>query len=629
MSGTALFTFAGATVKTSNLIDLEDFNLRYGSLLIGNGVASGIWGLEASADGLTWASLFQASKGNTASFIQTPQGAAIPLPRYLRATRANQDGTVPANSVSLVYADATVQAFTALSAPVALTLWVDGTNGNDSFSGNSAITAFKTIGRALLAVAAAFPGMCITQAVVINLKRGIYSETLRINGIVSLGAAFTIQGTEFDVAVLSSGVTNGVIAGVASRIVNVAGAGWTPGDMTPAKCIFMRMTSGTQNGKLFPVAANSDATHLEIAPLDAQATGLTGATFELVTMACQLIKPTDTNTNVLQACVFGASANAALPTGDTTNRGGLHLKNLYLNGTGCGKTVFNRGDIYFEQCSFDSSPSSVVGGNNGGKARFVFCNGAVKGVVGGFTGSTAGGQAADVDRLEFDGCVFQATAFPIAQMDYPGSVIMLRGSNSIFELTGGMGGSGGAIFEFRGTGGGNELYCNSGLVIKNCDYVLKCQGAGNRVSFLSQPLKVVNANYSAFWFFDDVVGASGMNGFFASDMQILAVGGTGGAGTGWGIRFSTGHSHIKLVGCTISNCATGGVSIGAPTTAGSNPATHNDLAASGCTMANNGDGTKDIAIDSTEAAQTYASVIASAGNRISNATQFSTAFIPS
>lgn len=497
------------------------------------------------------------------------------------------------------------------SLPVTLALYVDATNGNDAFDGSTVGTAFKTIGRAQLEIARKFPAGLYSQNVQVNLKAGTYTETLRIGGQAFVDSTLSFVGVDTTTAVLASGVTSGTVASVATSTaagaggakttqVNVTSAGWTPGDVTTAKNIFLKVTSGSLSGTFIPVYKTIDANNLEIPHLDSQVSGLTGATFTLVTNAAIIKKATDSATAAVEIAVTSQAFDS-----------GVVFQNVNFDGTGCSKLIRINGHAHFKYCGFDANASSsTLGSRAGGFASFQNCVGSVKSIIGGFT------SGSHFNQIRLDGCAFTSTAFHTFQIDYPYMSLIFAGSQSIIEANGNS-----AVICPKASTAMAHVYVLSGLNVKNCDYFFKAENGGQgSVTLFNTYIQTARVN--AIWITDDIIGAVGNWAIYLQSSTIAQCPGIATSNTGYGVLTSAPHTYIRLHSSNIHDCATGGVNIGLPTNTGHPAPTHNSLALSSMTMSSNGS-SADISVDGS-AFITYAAAVAA--GRTSAASLFNTCY---
>lgn len=251
-------------------------------------------------------------------------------------------------------------------------LWVDAATGDDANPG-SQDRPLKTISAALEKVP-----YVIQHAVTIYVGPGVYSENVSVSRLFDgyPKGKMSIEGTGFTAATLTSGAVTGTISGYSTNVVTVTGAGWTADNL---KGRMLRITSGTNKDKLYPIAGNAADT------LELCVTGIANInshTFEICEPAAS-IEPTSS---------YGISLN---PLGVGT----LTLSKLKLRRPNSG-LVLARGDtLAFDQCLVTGllylEPNAVTFNNSalvGGAAYDYFYCRSRRAFVGGslFDG---GGQA--------------------------------------------------------------------------------------------------------------------------------------------------------------------------------------------------------------------------------------------
>ena len=109
-----------------------------------------------------------------------------------------------------------------------INIYVDALNGNDNNTGHST-SPLKTITAALKKLPT-----YITQNVTINVKAGVYNESITLPFLVKYGSKLLIKGIDETKVIPASGPSSGTFTGVGVggvRWVALTGAGWTPGDL--------------------------------------------------------------------------------------------------------------------------------------------------------------------------------------------------------------------------------------------------------------------------------------------------------------------------------------------------------------------------------------------------------------
>jgi hypothetical protein len=418
-----------------------------------------------------------------------------------------------------------------------VTLWVDGTNGNDAGTG-SQTDPLKTIG----AAKAKLP-LVIKHQIAINVKAGTYTELLDFaNLYVGVNAVVRVTGQDWTAFTPATGLATGTIdASLGSPTTlftaSVTGAGWTVNDL---KGHFIEITSGAQLGKRFPIAANS-ATSFDVGFV-ADGTGvgidIRSAGFKFVDPAViltalgtnSLIRATGpNNASSILSATAGSGLNfdsLRLNTGSNT-RGidaahiDIRFSNCYLNvtstfGLNVAKTVINLSD----------SILNIAGANNGMNTSLA-CFISIARTI--FLG---GGQALSVStgsQLSFGGLMDGQTTTAIS---------LSAGSMSQTSTS----------FLIRNCAIGVQAFLGATWSLSTSNnakfYILNATTAAVRSIYSSQ-------------------GNSGAGGLFNLNTVIID-------GCAQGIILDGPFNHVDISGASIKNCTTWGVNMAATKGAGHN-----------------------------------------------------------
>jgi len=162
--------------------------------------------------------------------------------------------------------------------------WVDAVLGNDANAGTT-LAPFKTIGKAT----ALIPHV-LSHNFTINIKAGTYVESIEITThIQSSNVTLKIAGQDWAAITPATGIQTGTFTSVSGKFVTSASAGWAVNDLQKK---FVKLTSGTQIGKYFPIASNTIDT-LEVCATNSFIAACNGCTFELV-MPAAIVQPSGT-----------------------------------------------------------------------------------------------------------------------------------------------------------------------------------------------------------------------------------------------------------------------------------------------------------------------------------------------
>lgn len=474
-------------------------------------------------------------------------------------------------------------------------IWVNQLVGNDEFEGSQS-RPFKTLNRAIKEITVG-----LATLVTINVARGNYVEHLKLLNLYGMGGGLKIIGTDWDTFTTTTGPNSGTITTVTDRIVSVLGTpGWTVGEMEGS---FLKITSGPLNNKLLPIYTNTSNT-IEISAFDSSlvtySSGLNGQTFSIVKPGATITKPLNDGNDaaIVASCLGGANYVHGVTPADN----GLIFQNLSFNGNGAARFFWISGSIQFINCVF---PGATPGGNptvtgaafaslaKGSSCSWVNCYVRAAAIV-----STRG----FFEQLAVDGCIFRCTIGHVFDIFNSSSIdLRMNGVSSILE-TNANGLSGTAIWSIKGLDTGNvNVSITSGVIIKNCDHVIKACAHAIRFSSILSPMIVERASYNGFWIFDDVIGASGHSTFWVYQLKMNNIVGDGGNGPIWGnaICVQAPYVNIVLYNSEIRNCPTSGIQMGGRVqTAGRDAGCFGNLYLYSCTMSNNGSGgDKDITLD--------------------------------
>ena len=194
-----------------------------------------------------------------------------------------------------------------------LDLYVDSVNGNDANPCTQA-NPCRTITRAQR-----FIPYVIDNDVTIYLSAGTYTEYI-VFGNVDRDRGdhvhtISLIGQSWSLFTPTTGVSSGTFSSGSGRVVTLAGAGWTPGDLATR---FVHITSGTQQGRYFPIADNT-ATTITLPVPGMVMTAIQHATFDLRTPAA-ILAPEVSATNDFVV--------------STTGTAKVHVETLDLNPSG-------------------------------------------------------------------------------------------------------------------------------------------------------------------------------------------------------------------------------------------------------------------------------------------------------
>lgn len=299
-----------------------------------------------------------------------------------------------------------------------IAFYVNPSTGNDDLNDGSITRPFKTLAKAAQEVP-------FVQAhnVTINMSAGTHdiTDSVLISGVqISSGVSYKITGDSTYVpATLASGVQTGKFTSSSDYLLTMTGADWTASDLVGR---FLRITSGSLNGEVFPIAGNTTTT------IDCPRRTMTAAataTFEIVepsttlnfksgglvvttngptraslytsgtTTGCgaiiqkfKMTAPSDSTTS--SAISFGHQSNSVLHEcsiriKDCTTSGGINT--LYMHGDAC--TIINKVYIAAKNSGAGNSVRCIYASGSSGSGRVLARDMVLDGLAGG--GSVAYG----------------------------------------------------------------------------------------------------------------------------------------------------------------------------------------------------------------------------------------------
>jgi hypothetical protein len=336
------------------------------------------------------------------------------------------------------------------------TYWVDTVAGLDTNPG-TALLPFKTIGKAT----ALIPHV-LSHNFTINIKAGTYVESIEITThIQSSNIVLKIAGQDWAAITPATGVQTGTFTSVSGKFATMTGAGWTVNDLQKK---FVKLTSGAQSGKYFPIASNTIDT-LEICAPNSFITAFNGCTFELV-MPAAIIQPSGTpngdpirlkisDQRVRLASIRGIEINALQLIGYTVQAGctgvitaygmaKIYVINCYLQSRSSGtKTI----EFYLMKGSTATISYSVHDSAVNANSGMNFGGGVIADVSGCFIQPGLGQRSLPFNNsgsyVSFsNGTVienFDAVGFPVFDLVYGGNAflnfndVVLRNNSTIFR----------------------------------------------------------------------------------------------------------------------------------------------------------------------------------------------------
>jgi len=333
------------------------------------------------------------------------------------------------------------------------TYWVDAVLGNDANAG-TALAPFKTIG----AATALIPHV-LSHNFTINIKAGTYVEEIKITThIQAPGVLLSLIGLDWSLITPATGVQSGTFTSVSTRFITMAAAGWTVNDL---KGKFVKVTSGAQSGRYFPIASNTVDT-LEIAASNTTVTAFNGCTFELCTQAVS-IEPSPGTPITIRVPESRAAVNG----------GAVILTNLKFVGSNTGSfgALNSTGllAVVSTSCLFrgKTTNSNIVQLQITGSASFTYC---VVDAVAPATG-TYGIQMKMPGSLTLAGCfVWPGSLTGVRAIEISKGATLLANANTILEgwkASTGVQGCGVLCQNAIVTGG---IAGVSGVIIRDCRY---------------------------------------------------------------------------------------------------------------------------------------------------------------
>lgn len=423
------------------------------------------------------------------------------------------------------------------------TYYVDAVLGNDANAG-TALAPFKTIG----AATALIPHV-LNHNFTINIKAGTYVEEIKITThIQAPGVLLSFIGLDWSLITPATGVQSGTFTSVSTRFITMAAAGWTVNDL---KGKFVKVTSGAQSGKYFPIASNTIDT-LEITASNTTVTAFNGQTFELCMQAAS-IEPSP-----------GTPITIRVPESRAASNGGaVILQNLKFVASNTGSYgALNCAGLFAvvsTSCLFRSKTTNsniiqlqVTGA---GVGSFSFC---VADVVAPATG-TNGIQMRGPGTLTLAGCfIWPGSLTGIRAIDVSKGASLTANSNTIIEgwkSSTGVQGCGVMAMNAIVTGG---IAGVSGVIIRDCRYGILLYDGFNTIGLVDSE---ISACVQAAIDMAQVTNATGSSA--KGSNRIIVVGASKLINNlADAIRISTAHNHISLIGTTdISGNAGWGVNM--------------------------------------------------------------------
>jgi len=450
------------------------------------------------------------------------------------------------------------------------TYWVDCVNGNDNNLGSQS-QPFATINRALDQIP-----LAPLDRFIINVNAGTYHETLDLNYIFSgLQGCIDIVGQSWLPVTPTTGISSGTFdASFGSPTLpitaSVTGAGWTASDLRGK---FVQITSGSNNGKVFPIADNT-ATTIDFA---FNATGgggynLRSATFNIVTPGV-IVVGTPGWDHIFS---INGSSFSSFSTSTTSSSNGVRFSNMAFNqGTGfyTGHRIGTGGNVLFQSCYFGVGSNSYAFLTGSGGAKLAANDSYLE-----LSGSGGGAiLLSPYNTLSFQRVILNGGANGIAATQYNGAVgISFTGVIQNQSSTG-----------ISLQGGGLSAY--SGLIIRNVPIGVEAYGGAvvDIYTFNAGESVITNVTNAI------VCAHTGFGANEGAGNRINLVGVKITNCSGDGIAVQGSHNTIDLGASTITNCTGKGVNLGASAVAGLNQCLSN----TGLSMSSNTGG--DFSIDGT------------------------------
>jgi len=447
------------------------------------------------------------------------------------------DGSLPTSRVSGILTASQI------TSQADATYYVDTALGNDANAG-TALAPFKTI-----AAATALIPHVLNHNFTINIKAGTYVEEIKITThIQAPGVLLSLIGLDWSLITPATGVQSGTFTSVSTRFITMAAAGWTVNDL---KGKFVKVTSGAQSGKYFPIASNTVDT-LEITASNTTVTAFNGQTFEFCTQAAS-IEPSP-----------GTPITIRVPESRAASNGGaVILQNLKFVSSNTGSYgVLNCAGLFAvvsTSCLFrgKTTNSNVIQlqVTGAGAASFTFC---VVDAVAPATG-TYGIQMRGPGTLTLVGCfIWPGSLTGIRAIEISRGVTLAANSNTIIEgwkASTGIQGAGVHCHNAIVTGG---IAGVSALIIRDCRYGILLYDGFNTIGLVDSEISAcVQAAI-------DMAQVTNVTSSSAKGSNRIIVAGSTKLinNLADAIRISTAHNHIALVGTTdISGNAGWGVNM--------------------------------------------------------------------
>jgi len=407
--------------------------------------------------------------------------------------------------------------------------WVDAVLGNDANAGTT-LAPFKTIGKAT----ALIPHV-LSHNFTINIKAGTYVEEIKITThIQASGVLLSLIGLDWSLITPATGVQSGTFTSVSTRFITMAAAGWTVNDL---KGKFVKVTSGAQSGKYFPIASNTADT-LEITASNTTVTAFNGQTFEFCTQAAS-IEPSP-----------GTPITIRVPESRAASNGGaVILTNLKFvaSNTGSFGALNSTGllAVVSTSCLFrgKTTNSNVIQLTISGAASFTSC---VVDAVAPATG-TYGIQLRGTGNLTLAGCfIWPGSLTGIRAIEITRGATLIANSNTVLEgwkASTGVQGCGIYCENAIVTGG---IAGSSGVIIRDCRYGIALYQAFNSIGLVDSEISACVQAAIDMAYFVNIISSSckGANKITVAGASKLI------NNLADAIRISTPHNHISMLGTT-------------------------------------------------------------------------------
>lgn len=257
-----------------------------------------------------------------------------------------------------------------------ITFWVDSANGSDWNSGVQE-SPLKTLVAAIRKIP-----LVVRHNVTVNVRSGTYKEKLDLLFLFAGGGDIKFVGMDWNkFSPAAPGIQSGTFdidfgTPAIPNTASCAGGGWAADDL---KGKFVRITSGTDNGKYFPIA-NNTATSIDFGmPVDriaGRGKDFRGQTFQIVEHAVVLEQQITTSESPYLISVCGTSPpSQSRFIGPLVSQNGIHFQNFQFNmGSAFEALVCNSGGVLrLQSCKLNYSPNTASYGffGRGSPGTFV------------------------------------------------------------------------------------------------------------------------------------------------------------------------------------------------------------------------------------------------------------------